>query len=92
VDFDVRPVHTFQARAGSLVYGGMVEIHLDAPDGERIGACTAPRTSGWRKWPTVSCPIQHAKGVRAVYLVFKGTGRTDPSRLFDLESFWFAAR
>jgi hypothetical protein len=36
--------------------------------------------------------------VRAVYLVFKGTGdkavmpKFDPERLFDLDSFWFTVR
>lgn len=97
VDFDAQPVITFQARAGSLAYGGVIEIHLDQPDGELIGACQVQRTGGWQKWSTVSCPIQRAKGVRAVYLVFKGTGnkfvipKFDPERLFDLESFWFVA-
>jgi hypothetical protein len=97
VDFDVQRVDGFQARAGSLAYGGRIEIHLDAPDGERIGACHVPRSGGWQKWSTVSCPVKGAKGVRAVYLVFKGTGdkfvipKFDPERLFDLESFWFTA-
>jgi hypothetical protein len=97
VDFDTQPVNAFQARAGSRAYGGLIEIHLDAPDGELIGTCGVPRTGGWQKWSTVSCPVRGAKGVRAVYLVFKGTGtkfvipRLDPERLFDLESFGFLA-
>jgi hypothetical protein len=46
----------------------------------------------------VGCPINDVKGVRAVYLVFKGTGdkfvmpKFDPERLFDLESFWFTGQ
>jgi hypothetical protein len=97
VDFDTQPVHTFQARAGSLAYGGLIEIHLDAPDGQLVGTCTVPRTGGWQKWSTVSCPITDVRGVRAVYLVFRGTGnkfvihKFDPERLFDLESFRFLA-
>lgn len=96
VDFDAQQVHSFHARAGSLAYGGRIEIHLDQPDGELIGTCRVPTTGGWQKWSTVSCPVKDAKGVRAVYLVFKGTGdkfvipKFDPERLFDLESFWFA--
>jgi arabinoxylan arabinofuranohydrolase len=95
VDFETQHVSRFQARAGSLAYGGRIEIHLDQPDGELIGTCPVPLTGGWQKWLTVSCPVKDAKGVRAVYLVFKGTGdkfvipKFDPERLFDLESFWF---
>jgi hypothetical protein len=60
-----------------------------------IGACRVPRTGGWHKWATVSCPVKAVRGVRAVYLVFKSPGdkfvvaRWDAERLFDLESFWF---
>ena len=95
VDFDAQPVQTFQARAASLAYGGVIEIHLDQPDGELIGTCEVPHTGGWQKWSTFTCPIQGREGVRAVYLVFKGRGnrsvmpKFDPERLFDLESFWF---
>jgi len=97
VDFDAQPVAAFHARAGSLAYGGVIEVRLDAPDGELIGTCRMPRTGGWQKWGEVSCPVTHVTGVRALYLVFRGMGdkfvipKFDPERLFDLESFWFAA-
>ena len=95
VDFDTRPVRVFCARAGSPAYGGIIEVRLDDPEGELIGACRVPRTGGWQKWATVSCPIEAVRGVRAVYLVFKSPGdkfvvsQWDAERLFDLESFWF---
>jgi arabinoxylan arabinofuranohydrolase len=98
LDFEAQPVHTFQARAGSLAYGGVIEIHLDQPDGELIGSCKISPTGGWQKWGTFTCSVKGAHGVRAVYLVFKGTGdkfvipKFDPERLFDLESFWFVAQ
>jgi arabinoxylan arabinofuranohydrolase len=97
IDFDSQSIHTFFALAGSLAYGGLIEIRLDQPDGEMIGACAVPHTGGWQKWVTVSCPVKGAKGLRALYLIFKGTGdkfvipKFDPERLFDLDSFWFAA-
>jgi len=100
VDFDSTSARTgFCGRAASLTYGGTIEIHLDQPDGELIGSCHVPRTGGWQKWSTLTCPIRSVKGVRAVYLVFKGiegrlsdqARRFDPERLFDLESFWFTA-
>lgn len=96
VDFDAQPVTTFHARAGSPAYGGVIEVRLDAPDGELIGACRVPRTGGWQQWAAVSCPVTPVTGVRALYLVFRGAGdkfvipKFDPERLFDLESFWFA--
>ena len=43
------------------------------------------------------CPVTRVTGVRAVYLACRGPGdkfvipKFDPERLFDLESFWFAA-
>jgi hypothetical protein len=97
VDFDAQPVSRFLARAGSLAYGGTIAVHLDAPDGERIGVCDVPRTGGWQKWTTLSCPVREAQGVRAVYLVFQGREgglpeamrSFDPERLFDLDCFWF---
>jgi arabinoxylan arabinofuranohydrolase len=100
IDFETQPVLAFQARAASLAYGGLIEVHLDQPDGELIGTCDIARTGGWQKWATFSCRIQKAKGVRALYLVFKGredrlsrvARQFDLERLFDLESFWFAAR
>jgi arabinoxylan arabinofuranohydrolase len=97
VDFEAQPVQTFQARAGSLAYGGVIEIRLDQPDGELIGTCTISRTGGWQKWGTFTCSVKSPGGARAVYLVFKGTGdkfvipEFDPERLFDLESFRFVA-
>ena len=98
IDFDLQPVTTFYARTGSLAYGGLIEIHLDQPDGELIGTCTVPRTGGWQKWTTVSCLVKNVQGVRAIFLVCKGAGGKfviptfDPERLFDLDSFWFETK
>lgn len=95
VDFDAQPGASFQARVGSL-HGGLLEIHLDQPDGELLGVCKVTSTGGWQKWATVSCPIKTVSGVHAIYLVGKSSGQKfviskyDPERLFDLERFWFA--
>lgn len=95
MDFDAAPVVAFEAQAGSRAYGGVIEVHLDAPDGELIARCAVPRTGGWQKWTTVQAPVTTAKGVRAVYLVFAGNGdkfvipKFDPERLFDLACFRF---
>jgi arabinoxylan arabinofuranohydrolase len=79
-------VNAFHARAGSLSYGGSIEVHLDDPEGPLVSICTVPHTGGWTKWATVIAPVsQPVSGVHAIYLVFQG----DAHRLFDLESFWF---
>lgn len=85
VDFGAG-VQEFIVRAGSLFEGGQVEVRLDQPDGALLGVCGVPRTGGWQKWQAVSCPVEGAQGVHAVYLVFRGK----QGRLFDLESFSFA--
>jgi arabinoxylan arabinofuranohydrolase len=78
-------VSTFQAQAASRTDGGVIEIHLDRPDGPLAGSCTIQRTGGWQKWGTFTCRVQNFTGIRAVYLVFRGR----PGRLFDLDSFRF---
>jgi len=80
-------VSSFRARAGSLAYGGTIEVRLDSPDGPLVSTCEVPYTGGWQRWQTLAAPMMQAvSGVHAVYLVF--TGR--PHRLFDLDSLWFA--
>lgn len=79
-------VSAFQVRAGSLAYGGALEVRLDAPDGPLAGTCAVTRTGGWQQWETFTCPIDGAAtGIRALYLVFRGAH----GRLFDLKSFRF---
>jgi arabinoxylan arabinofuranohydrolase len=84
VDFG-HGVAGFQARAGSLTYGGAIELHLDHPNGALVGTCQVARTGGWQQWQKFACPVQRAAGVRALYLVFRGR----PGRLFNLEGFSF---
>jgi hypothetical protein len=78
-------VSQFTAQAGSLAYGGTIELHLDSASGPLIGICSVPRTAGWQSWQSCTCPVEGAQGVRALYLVFRGR----PGRLFDLSSFQF---
>lgn len=79
-------VSSFEARVGSLAYGGSIEVRVDSPDGLVIGLCQVPNTDGWHQWETVSCTVQGVQGVHAVYLIFKGRSW---GRLFDIESFRF---
>jgi arabinoxylan arabinofuranohydrolase len=79
----------FHARAGSLSYGGRIEVHIDDPETPPVSSCEIPHTGGWAKWETVTSPVNGSlRGVHAVFLRFSG----DAHRLFDLDSFWFSER
>ncbi len=84
VDFG-HGVSGFQAQAGSLAYGGAIELHLDRPDGALVGTCQVTGSGGWQQWKKAACSVQGAAGVHALYLVFRGR----PGRLFNLEGFSF---
>lgn len=80
-------VRRFHVRAGSLGFGGTIELHLDDPDGPLVGTCQVTPTGGWQLWRDFSCDITIDRpGVRALYLCFEGIR---PNRLMDIESFWF---
>lgn len=84
VDFGSGVV-AFQAQAASLTYGGVIELHLNLPDGALVGTCQVARTGGWQKWEAVTCQVQRAAGVHVLFLVFRGR----PGRLFNLKDFSF---
>lgn len=75
----------FFVEAGSFTYGGVVELHLDHPDGPLIGSVQIGSTDGWNCYETFSCRVKPVTGRRALYLKFKG----DANRLFDITRFWF---
>lgn len=84
VSFDT-DVKAIAFKAASLKDGGEIQVRLDQPDGQLIGACTIGHTGGWENWQTFTCPIEKTSGVHALYLVFKGPW----GRLFDLSGFKF---
>lgn len=80
-------VSSFNARAGSLAYGGRIEVRLDHPGGFLLCVCTVSRTGGWNRWAAVSANIRTpVSGVHVVYLVFRG----GIGRLFNLDRFEFS--
>ena len=84
-------VSTFEARVASLADGGDVEMRLDGPEGELIGAVHVPHTGGWQLWETVSCAVSPCNGVHALYLVCKGSDAPVRNRLINIESFRFVS-
>lgn len=73
-------------QAAGKTYGGAVEVRLDEPDGELIGICNVEPTGDWREMGSFHAPLKPPTGVRAVWLVFRGSF----GRLFDLRSFFFS--
>jgi arabinoxylan arabinofuranohydrolase len=63
---------SFEASLASEKEGGSVEVRLDNPSGLLLGTCNVKSTGGPVTWSLQSCKVNKAKGVRDIYLVFKG--------------------
>jgi len=88
VDFGPR-TEQLEIRAASASAGGIVEIRLNAPDGELLGTCTVPNTGDWQKWVSFNPKIKPRSGFQTICLVFKnprmnskGTGTLNPQLWF----------
>ena len=57
-------------KTASAAQGGKIEIHLDAPDGKKIGEALVPATGDWNAWTDVKAKIAPTKGQYAIYLVY----------------------
>jgi hypothetical protein len=69
VDFGQR-TQKIELRAASASKGGIIEIHLDAPDGKLLGTCTIPNTGGWQAWDSFEAKITPTSGIKTLCLVF----------------------
>ncbi len=74
-----------EIRAASETDGGIIEMRLDAPDGELLGICPVPNTGGWQSWSSFRARIKPVSGVKTLCLVFRGP-RPEPSDT----ALWFA--
>ncbi|HEU4554123.1 MAG TPA: carbohydrate-binding protein [Chitinophaga sp.] len=61
----------FQARVASMGSGGRIEIHLNAPDGPKIGEAQVQPTGDWLNWTSVQTNIIPAPGKHSIYLVYR---------------------
>ncbi len=84
IDFG-RGTGQMEIRAASETTGGIIEVRLDAPEGELLGTCSVPNTGGWQSWSSFRAKIKPVSGVRTLCLVFKGP-RTNASDT----PLWFA--
>ena len=70
MDFGQR-TEQLEIRAASATEGGIIEIRLDAPDGELLGNCSVPNTGGWQSWSSFNAKLKPVSGVRTLCLVFR---------------------
>ncbi len=71
VDFG-RSASELELRAASATAGGRIEVRLESPQGELLGACAVPNTGGWQTWSTFKARLKPVSGVKTLYLVFCG--------------------
>jgi xylan 1,4-beta-xylosidase len=87
VDF-AKGATRFVVRA-SAVFGGVIELRLDAPDGPLIGRCAVPDNGNRNAWggdfAEYVCDIEPVQGLHALHLLFRGDGLN----LFRLDAFSF---
>ena len=70
--FDFGPrTEQIEIRAASASEGGIIELRLDAPEGDLLGACTIPNTGDWQSWASFPARIKPVSGVKTLCLVFK---------------------
>ncbi len=60
-----------EIRAASESTGGVIEVRLDTPDGELLGACSVPNTGSWQTWSSFTVKTKPLSGVKTLCLAFK---------------------
>ncbi|UCF15355.1 MAG: carbohydrate-binding protein [Phycisphaerales bacterium] len=66
-----RHCRQIEMRAASATRGGIIEIRLDAADGELLGTCAVPNTGGWQSWSSFRAKIKPTSGIKTLCLVFR---------------------
>jgi len=74
-------VSSVSVRSASGGSGGTVEFHLDAVDGQLIGAATLPVTGNWQGWTTTTATITGAHGLHNLFIVFHAAGSSGIANL-----------
>jgi len=79
-----------EIRAASATDGGIIELRLDAPEGELLGTCSVPNTGDWQSWASFNARIKPVSGVKTLCLVFK-SHKADELKAQSLKpQLWFA--
>jgi arabinoxylan arabinofuranohydrolase len=86
VDFGNGGARNFTASVASAAQGGKIELRVGAPDGPLLGTCEVTGTGGQQTWKTVTCGVNHARGIQDLYLKFTGTAPTNPAGANNLSA------
>ncbi|MCU7728529.1 carbohydrate-binding protein [Actinoplanes sp. KI2] len=87
VDFGPVPATKLDVRVASDSDGGRMDIRLDSPDADPIGALRVTRTGGWQNWRTDEVTLRPVTGVHTVFLTF---ARDDDDEFVNLNWLQFA--
>ncbi|MCK5174163.1 MAG: carbohydrate-binding protein, partial [Planctomycetes bacterium] len=75
-----------EIRAASASQGGVIELRLGTPNGERLGTCKIPNTGGWQSWSSFRAKIKPTSGIQTLCLVF----RDAHIQLTEEQRLWFS--
>ena len=83
LNFGKKSPRTFTAQVASALQGGIIEVHVDKPDGALLCTVNVPHTGDWEKWQTVKTKLSRKiEGVHDLYFLFKGN---QDSKLFNFD-------
>ena len=69
----------------SALNGGIIEVRSQSEKGRVLGSVTIPKAEGCKTYNTFDCKLKHNKGVKDIYLTFKGNNED----MFKLDWFKF---
>lgn len=74
-DINLTDVYSVEARVASdNANGGIIEIRLDAIDGELLATLPVSNTGGWQSWVTEQANLDLVNGTHDIYMTFVGGG------------------
>lgn len=85
-----RGTEQIEIRAASATDGGIIEIRLDAPNGELLGKCSVRDTGDWQAWASFTARIKPVGGVKTLCLVFRSPATEAANARKADTQLWFA--
>jgi len=89
VDFGTTGAGVFYASAASAENGGVIELHIDSINGNKIASHPVSYTGGWNNWKLETSPVINASGIHDLFLVFTGNAG---KKLFNIDYWKFESK